>query len=183
MMRRHSMMKRWVCGAQMTFKGAGMSELETSEAWVSELKRSCGVPDTDVGIEWQGQAFCFVPVSTLEPGNLTVFVWVGPRSMVDSVDTMCQLMWLQLQAVGPTPPVLGFEPDSGQLVIAQCINWQEVSPPNALIIMGFLADLAIEARAVLSGKKKSSQAGDIARKSISMRRELPRGCLVQINRV
>jgi hypothetical protein len=160
-----------------------MSQFESSEAWISELKRSCGVPDTDVGIEWQRQSFCFMPVSTLEPENLTVFVWIGPRSTIHSIDAVCQLMWLQLQAVGPAPPVLGFEPDSGQLVLAQCINWQEVPPPDALVIMGFLADLATEAREVLSGKKKSSQAGDVARKSISMRRELPRGCLVQINRV
>ncbi len=156
-----------------------MSQFLSSEAWVNELKRCCGVPASDVGIEWQGEAFCFVPVSTAAPGNLSVFVWVGPRSMVASVDAMCQLMWLQLQAVGPVPPVLGFEPDSGQLVIAQCINWQEMAPSDALILMGFLADLASEAREVLSGKKKSSAAGDVARKNISMRRELPRRCLVQ----
>jgi hypothetical protein len=162
-----------------------MSEFETSEAWINELKRLCGVPLTDIGVEWQGQSFCFVPIADATPESLSIYVWIGPKSAAVSLDALLQLMWLQLQTVGPVTPVLGFEPDSGQLVIAQCIEYQDFRPSQALVLMGFLADLAAEARDVLAGKKKSSHAGESARRNVSLgmgaglRRELPRGCLVQ----
>jgi hypothetical protein len=161
-----------------------MSGFQSAQEWIDGLKTLCGIPTSDVGLEWQGQSFCFVPMSadSPHPGSLSIYVWIGPRSLVTSVDAVCQLMWLQLQTVGPVPPVLGFEPDSGQLVIAQCIEWQEIKPEQALVLMSFLGDLASEARDVLSGTKKSSPAGDVARKSMgdsALRRGLPRGCLVQ----
>jgi hypothetical protein len=157
-----------------------MAEIESSSAWIDELKRLCGVPSTDVGVQWCGQSFCFVPLSSATPGHLSIYVWVGSRSGVTSVDALLQLMWLQLQAVGPVPPVLGFEPDSGQLVIAQCIEWREMPPTQALMLMRFLADLTAEVRELLSGKKKSLAGASAARKRVGMgmQRELPRGCLV-----
>jgi hypothetical protein len=153
-----------------------------AEDWINELKRLCGVPVADIGIEWQGQSFCFLPIAGVTPASLSIYVWIGPRAEVVSLDALLQLMWLQLQTVGPVTPVLGFEPDSGQLVIAQCIEWQDFRPSQALVLMGFLADLAAESRAVLAGKTKSSNAGDVARKSFNsgdmVRRELPRGRIV-----
>ena len=127
-------------------------------SWMQELRRLCGLGKDDQGLNWRGESFYLESSSTsTDKPFATLYVWIDSSGGDVTINGLQQLLWLQLQVVGLNSPVFGCEPESGDLVIAQAIEWRELSPAQALPLMNFLADLAAQSRAILSGSIGSAQ--------------------------
>ncbi len=141
--------------------------------WLKELRRLCGLGEAEQGVEWRGESFRWAPATQDLPDHVMFYVWVGPMPAGIQPQAVRRLLWLQLRAAGPSTPVFGCEPVSGQMVIAQAVPWAEVSPVQALGWMALLADLAGQGREVLQSHEEES-AGRVGGTSAARQRQLPR---------
>ncbi len=123
------------------------------------LRRLCGLDKDDQGLNWRGESFYLEPppASSAGPTCATLYVWIDSSGSEVSIKALQQLLWVQLQVVGLNSPVFGCEPESGDLVIAQALNWRELAPVEALALMSLLAELAAQSRAILSGSTGPAQ--------------------------
>ena len=147
--------------------------------WLQELHRLCGLTSADQGMEWRGESFYWLPACDLSPDHIKVYGWVGPLSDQVKIDALKQLLWMQLQSLGPCSPSFGCEPESSDLVIAQAIPWKEIDPAKGMSLLGLLADLAGQSRALLQSKTADKQTQPVSVKTGSSPRALPRWWLPQ----
>ncbi len=153
---------------------AGQQQADVACAgWLKELRRLCGLGEAEQGVEWRGESFRWVPATHDSPDHVMFYVWVGPMPPGIQPQAVRRLLWLQLRVAGPSTPVFGCEPVSGQMVIAQAVPWAEVSPVQALGLMALLADLAGQGREVLQSHEEfpAAHAGG---NGASRQRPLPR---------
>lgn len=148
------------------------------EACLQELRRELGLADGVQGFEWQGESFYFSPSSAASASHATVYVLVADLADDVSAAALKRLFWHQLQSVGPSTPVFGWDPEAGQLVIAQAIPLGGMSFAQVITLMSLLANMASQARGVLdSGAVVRQPPGGVSAAGKSTMRQLPRGWL------
>lgn len=126
-----------------------MTYLASYEKVLQELRTEFGLGDDDQGFEWQGHSFYIAPTSAASVRHATLYVLVAPLDDKVSAQALKQLLWLQLQAVGPSTPVFGSDPESGQLVIAHTVPLADMTFAQVVTLIALLAGLAAQARGVL----------------------------------
>ncbi len=152
-------------------------------SWMQELRRLCGLDKDDQGLNWRGESFHLEPPSTSAGlASATLYVWIDSSGADVSIKAFQQLLWLQLQVVGLNSPVFGCEPESGDLVIAQAIDWRELPPVEALALMNLLADLVAQSRAILGGAAGPAGAALKVGQRPATQRVLPRWWMPQASK-
>ncbi len=167
----------WIVPSMM--KDETMTYPNSFEACLQELRRELGLAEGAQGLEWQGESFYFSPSSAASASHATIYVLVADLAADVSADALKRLFWHQLQSVGPSTPVFGWDPESGQLVIAQTIPLGDMSFAQVITLMSLLANMALQARGALESDvpvRRPAGGVSVAGKS-NTARQLPRGWL------